>query len=220
MAKGLTKEIEEGRQKSAAEWDEANARAQRHPLIDRVNHQGERSTAEVTRRPVRSVGLASKSPAPPKVELPDVTGITIAVETPLKSRMTHLAANQGIHRSSMSRLDFSSRYRSHVCIAGKLVNAGVDELLLQLGKIEREKYESDQQVEQLQAEVEKLSAKLQREKHQLQRQREASFEIDARDRKGKRRADESAVITDDLQMLQERYNEVLGQKEGAMVVVE
>ena len=105
MAKGLTKEIEEGR-REAAEWDEANARAQRHPLVNIANQTAESPfRGAAAQRPKRSATL----PILPvsrgsKVQLPDMTGITMAVETPLKTKTAYRAADAAESKSSGVRL--------------------------------------------------------------------------------------------------------------------
>ncbi|KAG8907716.1 hypothetical protein FRB99_002512 [Tulasnella sp. 403] len=84
MAKGLAREIEDTRREEAA-WDEANARAQRHPFIDILNHPGDGT--RIRRNPPLRTTAANSS----KLQLPDVTGLTAAADTPTKSRVLYAA---------------------------------------------------------------------------------------------------------------------------------
>lgn len=72
-------------------WDEANARAQRHPLVDIVN---KKVGGEAPQPPKRSSTMPAKMSKPIKrVELPDLTGLTAAVESPVKQRLSYYDAS-------------------------------------------------------------------------------------------------------------------------------
>ncbi|KAG8961617.1 hypothetical protein FRC03_005169 [Tulasnella sp. 419] len=88
-ARGLAQEIDEERKD--AERIDATIRAQRNPLIDIANQTQENFTPAARRHGQRHTRMAP--PPSSKVVLPDVTGLTSAIETPVKVRDSYMAPN-------------------------------------------------------------------------------------------------------------------------------
>ncbi|KIO23851.1 hypothetical protein M407DRAFT_26713 [Tulasnella calospora MUT 4182] len=198
-AKGITRDPNSSRSQAPA-WDEANQRARRHPLLEAGNRTADLSAARLRR--------AATLPIPPtpmgKVQLPDVTGITNAVETPLKDRLGYLAADPQ-HRPN-----------------SKQFNAAVEELAARLREVERENATSRRRVKELERELEECKEEVHRERTRLYEELEKSRvqSPDASDRKGKRR--EVALNPEEAngaEFWKARYDEVVEQKEALETLV-
>lgn len=84
LARGLKPEIERGRDDEIA-WAEANARSS-NPFAGVTSHTADARPATRTRH------AAQSQAGPSKVHLPDVTGLTLALDTPVRSRMVYRTA--------------------------------------------------------------------------------------------------------------------------------
>ncbi|KAG9013566.1 hypothetical protein FRB90_005880 [Tulasnella sp. 427] len=179
-------------------WDEANQRARRHPLLDPANRTADLSVA----RPKRAATLPNLGTPMGKVQLPDVTGITIAVDTPLKDRLGYLTADPRQQANS------------------KQFNAAVEELAARLREVERENATSRRRVKELERELEECREEVQRERTRLEEELERSRAPSPEDPKGKRRA--VAIEPEDgntTEFWKARYEEVVEQKEALETLV-
>lgn len=86
LARGLKPEIEKGRRDELA-WAQSR---QRNPFLDEAEPLQEERQAEPTPRSKRF--QQPRAGPSSKVHLPDVTGLTSAVDTPVKIRMSYKAA--------------------------------------------------------------------------------------------------------------------------------
>ncbi|KAF9049540.1 hypothetical protein BDZ89DRAFT_1242391 [Hymenopellis radicata] len=200
MARGLTKEL-----------DEEVERARRHRKSDQSMDQTREHSRIVQPTPRRSsmrqpapVGHVSKS----KLYLPDVTGLTSAVESPMKGGLQHYPFNV-----SKEARESDARLLSAI----SAVQSKLRQLEAENGISRRRVRELEHELELCKIEVAReRSILVQREEFLAQQQRETELE-EARRRKGKGKAKAR-----DASLYQEevsRYQEIVEEKKALEALV-
>ncbi|KAG8878574.1 hypothetical protein FRB98_006087 [Tulasnella sp. 332] len=193
LARGLKPEIDKGRRDEMA-WAQSR---QRNPFIDEAEPpQGEQQAGFSTRS---RRFLQPRAGPSSKVHLPDVTGVTSAVDTPVKTRMSYRVAPS------------PEKSQSNI-----FVNAALDELASRLQQVEHENSTARRRVHELELELDqcKEEAKFERTRLEEERRRHVHIQSPPRDRKGKGRANDGQDSESGESNWEARYQEVCQEKKS------
>ncbi|KAG8998311.1 hypothetical protein FRB93_013786 [Tulasnella sp. JGI-2019a] len=195
LARGLKPEIEKGRRDEIA-WAQSQ---QRNPFIDEVEPIREDRPVDPTPRRRRVQPSQPQAGPSSQVYLPDVTGITAAMDTPVKSRMSYRTAPSPVK-----------------AVNNIFVNAALDELASRLQHVEHENSTARRRVHELELELDqcKEDAKYERTRLEEEKRKRIHLQSPSGDRKGKGRVSDGNMSESGEPNWEMRYHAVLDEKKS------
>lgn len=239
MARGLARDIEAEQMSLWSEAIRGSADKEDDVLAHSTVHQrkGKQRGAATDRNPfsdignaigartVPSVGARRGTPKAPKVHLPDITGLTSAVASPVRNGLDHYAYDggdvpreaEGTHTSSLTIHLAQTNIKGYTARFLSVLSAIQSKLV----HLESENSVSRRRVRELEHELEACKAEVARERTRVMeqdnliaQQREDAQRSSSRKEKGKGKC----TRFENNEELEARYREVIEEKKGRLTI--
>ncbi|KAH7103404.1 hypothetical protein BKA62DRAFT_696830 [Auriculariales sp. MPI-PUGE-AT-0066] len=193
LARGVASDLQRAKQDLLRPDPPAPVPARRAPFINVANSTSVQTTRAKT---------PSRSAHGHRIQLPDVTGISMAVASPMRGGQAYYDAD-----TEESGLDDNDRVRN-----GQAVQDAIEELASRLANLEGENGVARRRVRELEMELDTCRADVARERTRV-------LDAEARERKEREKGKARASSNDKSAIWHARYNEVLTEKKNLETLV-